>query len=139
LLYTRVIHSYQALDLVNHPAWNENTMSIVWKLEHSHLMSQHTNRLPFCQTIKTIHCALSLKGCMWACQQAFWERIYARKNKCLLCNFKMIGSIDVNLSRRWGESLSKWFLIFTKIKDILKNVISHHLNHVSTSWAPNNI
>ncbi len=70
-------------------------------------MSQHTNKLPFCQTIEDIHCALSMKGCTWACLQAFHERIYARKNKCLLWNFKMIGRIDVNLSKRWGESLFK--------------------------------
>jgi hypothetical protein len=49
---------YQTLDLVNHLAWNENKMSIVWKLECSHPMSQHTSKLPFSQTIEAIHCAL---------------------------------------------------------------------------------
>jgi hypothetical protein len=42
---------YQALDMVDHPAWNDNTMSIVWKLERNHPMLQHTYKLPFCQTI----------------------------------------------------------------------------------------
>jgi hypothetical protein len=59
--------------------------------------------LPFSQTIEAIHCALSLKGCTWACFQAFSEKFYSRKNNCLLCYFKIIGIVDVNLSRRWGE------------------------------------
>jgi hypothetical protein len=74
---------YQTLDLVDRLAWNENTMSIVWKLECSHLMSRHTSKLPFSQTIEAIHCALFLKGYMWTCLQALWERISTRKkNVC---------------------------------------------------------
>ncbi len=71
-------------------------------------MSQHTNRLPFSHIVKAIHCALSLKGCTWACLQALWENFFARYNKGLLCNIKMTSSINVNLSRRWGQRKDAW-------------------------------
>jgi hypothetical protein len=71
-------------------------------------MSQHSNRLPFSQTIEAICCALFLKGYMWACLQILWEKNSTRKNKCLLCNFKMIGIVDVNLSKRRGEKKDVW-------------------------------
>jgi len=83
LLYIKTIHSYHAINLVDHPIWNENIMSIVWKFEHNHPMSQHTSMLPFSEIVEAIHYALSLKHYMWASLQAFLERIYARQNKCL--------------------------------------------------------
>jgi hypothetical protein len=33
---------------------------------------------------------------------------FCKKKKSLLCNIKMIGSIYVNLSRRWGERKDVW-------------------------------
>jgi hypothetical protein len=33
---------------------------------------------------------------------------FYKKKKCLLCNIKMIGSVDVNLSRRWGKRKDVW-------------------------------
>jgi len=108
LLYTKETHSYHAINLVDHPIWNENIMSIVWKFEHNHPMSQHTSMLLFSEIIEAIHYALSLKHCMWACLQAFPERIYARQNNCLLWYLKMYVIIDVKLSRIWGEKKYVW-------------------------------
>jgi len=33
---------------------------------------------------------------------------FCKKNKCLLCNIKMTSSIDVNLSKKWGERKDVW-------------------------------
>jgi len=49
-------------------------------------MLQHTNKLFFSYTIEVIHCALSLKGCTWACLQALLERIFARMFVMLFLN-----------------------------------------------------
>jgi hypothetical protein len=71
-------------------------------------MLQHTNMLPFSQTIEAIHYALFLKGYTWACLQVFLERIYTRQNKFLLCYFKMFVTIDVKLLKIWGEIRDLW-------------------------------
>jgi hypothetical protein len=47
-----------------------------------------------CTIFERLHVGMSI---------SFFEKIYARKNNCLLCYFKMIGIVDVNFSRRWGE------------------------------------
>jgi hypothetical protein len=78
LLYARVVHSYWTFDLVDHPAWNDNTMSIVWKLEHNHPMSQHTNMLPFCEIVEAIHCALFLKNKLGMSTSSSRKKLYKK-------------------------------------------------------------
>jgi hypothetical protein len=39
---------------------------------------------------------------------SFLGENFCKKKKCLLCNFKMIGSINVNLPKRWDERKDVW-------------------------------
>jgi hypothetical protein len=39
---------------------------------------------------------------------SFSGEIFCKKKRNLLCNIKMIGSIDVNLLKRWGETKDVW-------------------------------
>lgn len=63
------MHSYQALDLMGHPSWNDNTMLNAWKFKHNHLKLQCISKLPFSHIVETICYALFLKSCKWACSQ----------------------------------------------------------------------
>jgi hypothetical protein len=33
---------------------------------------------------------------------------FCKRKNGLLCNFKMIGTLNVNLSKRWGEIKDMW-------------------------------
>jgi hypothetical protein len=86
LFSEKEIQSYQAPSLMDHPSWNGNTMLFVWKFKHSHMKLQCISKFPFSQIIETICYALFLKGCGWACLQAF-KMNYTNYNMCLITSF----------------------------------------------------
>ncbi len=72
LPHVREAHSYQILDLMDHLSWNNTTMSLTWKFEHSHQKLKSIIKLPFSMSVQECH---FMSPCLWA-----WVCSWMHKN-----------------------------------------------------------